>query len=425
MSTCSCGSNSLSIGSSFGAPKVGPRGPQGLQGIQGAQGNPGTNGSNGTNGTNGTNGLNGANGVDGDKYSTTSVSTLTIGTPGSLTVGLNLGYVPAQPIIISNSVTNYMNCTVVTYVKATGVLTFTVNSTVGSGTFSSWNVSLSGIQGPPGLQGIQGIPGTNGTNGINGTNGTNGANGAAGVQGIQGIQGIQGLAGANGTSAFVYAGFWDSTLTNFSTTVAGVVGGAAFMQFITSIVIIPSLSISNFTISPTVNYISDMIPIGTSTPSTPSGNFSSGVINPSGSGTTGDVYLNTATGNFFYYNGSTWILLSYGYVTTAYQNVVPFSPFVVEATNLPKYRQQGQSVITNGSIKNGTSPSYINTNTLLYNYPLGYRPVKKQYSTILDLYSGITSIVSIDTNGDVTLLASKTPCYDGELILDTIDFELT
>lgn len=395
MSTCSCGSNSLSINRSIGIAKVGPQGPQGLPGI---------------NGTNGINGINGTNGVDGDKYSSTSTTTLTLGSNGSLTVDLNLGYVPAQPIIISNSITNYMNCTVVSYVKATGLLTFTVNSTVGSGTFSSWFVSLSGIQGPPGPAGSNGINGTNGTNGINGTNGSTGATGAPGI---------------NGTSAYVYAGFWDSTLTNFSTTVAGVVGGAAFMRFLTSTVVISSLTASNFTLSSTVNYVSSAIPIGTSTPPTPSGTFSSGTINPSGSGTTGDVYLNTNTGNFFYYNGSTWNLLSYGYVTTAYQNIIPYSPFVVEATNLPKYRQQGQSVTTNGSIKNGTLPTYISTDTLLYNYPVGYRPLKKQYSTLLDLFSGVIAMVSIDTNGDVTLLASKTPCYDGELILDTIDFELT
>lgn len=181
----------------------GPVGPGGPTGPVGPQGPPGLNGANGLNGLQGLvgpQGAAGANGVNGDKFSTTSTSPLTINTtnPKTITLGQNLSYVAAQPILVSYDGTNFMNGVVQTYNPSSGVMVF--NSTVanGSGTYSSWFVSLAGIQGPPGPTGSTGPVGSQGPAGANGLNGVNGAPGAMGPQGPIGPTGPQGPVGAQG-----------------------------------------------------------------------------------------------------------------------------------------------------------------------------------------------------------------------------------
>jgi len=85
-----------------------------------------------------------------------------------------------------------------------------VTESVGSGSYSSWTVNLSGavgIQGetgpagptgPQGEQGIQGIQGIQGEQGIQGPEGPKGDTGDTGAQGIQGIQGDTGPQGPQG-----------------------------------------------------------------------------------------------------------------------------------------------------------------------------------------------------------------------------------
>ncbi|MEI6886906.1 MAG: right-handed parallel beta-helix repeat-containing protein [bacterium] len=190
----------------------GPTGPQGNPGATGPQGFTGVAGANGLNGQpgiNGTQGQAGANGVPGDKFSTTSSTSLTINltSPKSMTIGTGLAYVAAQPIIVSYDGTNYINGIVQLYNPTTGNLVFNVDSIVGTGSFSSWFISLSGIQGPPGPTGLTGPTGTTGATGTNGLNGVNGstgpigptgATGPAGAIGPTGSQGIIGLTGLQG-----------------------------------------------------------------------------------------------------------------------------------------------------------------------------------------------------------------------------------
>ena len=209
----------------------GPTGPQGNPGPTGPQGPTGVAGANGLNGQpgiNGTQGPAGANGVPGDKFSTTSSTSLSIDltSPKSMTIGTGLAYVAAQPIIVSYDGTNYINGIVQLYNPATGSLVFNVDSIVGSGSFNSWFVSLSGIQGPPGPTGLTGpigATGATGANGLNGVNGTTGPIGPAGPTGpagalgpvgpqgikgdtgLQGPQGIPGLPGQTGATGAVGA----------------------------------------------------------------------------------------------------------------------------------------------------------------------------------------------------------------------------
>ena len=321
-------------------------------------------------------------------------------------------------------------------------------------------VSTSSAIGPQGPQGIQGPPGPVGPAGLNWQGawsalgvyvvddavgyggasyfcinnvGPSGSNpsvdttnwallAAQGAPGSAGIQGIQGLAGTNGTSAYVYFAYATSnTGTGFSTTYTN----QCYINVLTSTATIGSLTLGSFVIGGSVTYVSGWVNLcAGQTPSNPTGSFTSGPVNPVGAGTLGDVYLNTTSSTFWYYNGSAWQQLPYAYPITAYQNITPFSPYVVGART-PRYRQDGNSVKTNGSIQHGTSPSIINTDVQIYQYPAGYTPTVLQYASIYDTFSGIWGVVSIATTGIVTLLGSKIPVYNSDISLDTIEFELS
>ena len=158
-----------------------------------------TSGLTGATGLQGSTGATGATGVAGDKYTTTSSTSLTIATgTQSLTVGTGLALSVGQSVIIANSSSNKMEGSVTSYNSVTGALVVNVTSIVGSGTFSSWSVSLSGAPGPTGATGIQG---STGATGIQGIQGIQGSTGATGVQGIQGIQGSTGATGVGATGA--------------------------------------------------------------------------------------------------------------------------------------------------------------------------------------------------------------------------------
>lgn len=294
-----------------------------------------------------------------------------------------------------------------------GASYFCINAVGPSGSNPSVDTTNWALLAAQGAQGLQGPTGATGPTG---------PTGSTGATGPQGIQGIQGLPGTNGTSAYVYFAYATSnTGTGFSTTYTN----QCYINTLTSTAPIGSLTLGSFTVGGSVTYVSGWVNLcAGQTPSNPSGSFTSGSVDPVGIATLGDVYLNTTTSTFWYYNGSAWQQLPYAYPITNYQTITPFSPYVV-GTRIPRYRQDGNSVKTNGSVKHGTAPSIINTDVQLYQYPTSYRPTVLQYAPILDTFSGIWGVVSIATTGIVTLLGSKIPVYNSDISLDTIEFELS
>lgn len=75
----------------------------------------------------------------------TSVTSLTVGTGNkSLTVGMGLGFQLGMSVKIANTATptNWMFGDVTSYDSGTGAMVVAVTSTLGSGTFSAWTISL-------------------------------------------------------------------------------------------------------------------------------------------------------------------------------------------------------------------------------------------------------------------------------------------
>jgi len=181
-----------------GGGQVGPQGPQGPNGPQGPAGPVGTQGIQGPSGpagATGSAGPQGNTGLNGDKYTTTSLTNLSISV-GSKTLNLEpgLSYAVGQTVIIANSVSNFMTGTVVSYNSTTGAMTANVTLTAGSGSFNSWSVSLNGAPGP------SGATGNTGATGVAGPQGTQGPQGPAGATGSQGPAGAIGPAGSIGAT---------------------------------------------------------------------------------------------------------------------------------------------------------------------------------------------------------------------------------
>lgn len=122
---------------SWGSPTslIGPQGPTGATGPAGPTGAAGANGSNGTNGAN----------ADVTRSSTSSISIGTGSRTLTYTSSSNLGWVIGTRLRFSNSSTNWMEGAV-TSVSSTSV-TINVTLTSGSGSFSSWNISIAGEPG--------------------------------------------------------------------------------------------------------------------------------------------------------------------------------------------------------------------------------------------------------------------------------------
>jgi hypothetical protein len=173
----------------------------------GATGSLGATGPLGSTGATGL-GATGATGVQGDKYSTTSSTSLTIGTGNkTFTVDTGLAYSINQDVVIAYDVSNDMNGVVTAYNSGTGSMTVNVTGTTGSGTYSSWSVNLDGAVGTPGATGstgpigATGPQGSTGATGPAGTIGIDGATGATGPAGATGVQGTTGPIGATGLTA--------------------------------------------------------------------------------------------------------------------------------------------------------------------------------------------------------------------------------
>ena len=110
----------------------------------------------------------------------------------------NLSYVAGDFVQLSYDANNYVIGTVVSYNDITGVMVITPVKSVGSGSYSVWNVGLTGDAGSSGTNG------TSGTSGSSGTSATSGAAGSAGTSGTNGSAGLSrssGTAGTSGSSA--------------------------------------------------------------------------------------------------------------------------------------------------------------------------------------------------------------------------------
>jgi hypothetical protein len=121
----------------------------------------------------------------------------------TFTVGLGLSYQPNNYVQISHDADNYIIGTVVSYNSGTGELIVAPIKSVGSGTFNSWTVSLTGEMGSSGTNGTAGTAGTTGTSGTSGmamTAGTSGTSGDARTSGRAGSAGTRGSSGRAGSS---------------------------------------------------------------------------------------------------------------------------------------------------------------------------------------------------------------------------------
>ncbi len=86
-------------------------------------------------------------------FNGTSTTSVAIGTGSkSFTTQTGLQFFPGGYVTIANSANalDYMNGIVTSYNTATGALVVNVLTDGGSGTFSSWNIGISGVQGPAG-----------------------------------------------------------------------------------------------------------------------------------------------------------------------------------------------------------------------------------------------------------------------------------
>lgn len=109
--------------------------------------------------------------TSGDKYKTSSTTNLTLDatSPKNLVVDTGLSLTAGEAIVVAHDSTHYFNGTVQSYDSNTGNLAFVNASQVGTGSFATWTVNLTGATGS---QGNPGNPGTNGTNGATWYNGT-------------------------------------------------------------------------------------------------------------------------------------------------------------------------------------------------------------------------------------------------------------
>ncbi len=154
-------------------------------------------------------GAQGPAGDDGDRYTTTSSTLMTIASVAqNFTVETGLNYAIGQTVIIANSVNNLMTGAVVSYNSITGAMAVNVTSTTGSGSFSSWNVSLNGAPGPAGPQGPAGATGATGPAGPTGPQGPAGVNGPMGPTGPQGPEGLLTSGNAAGNTPYWNGSSW-------------------------------------------------------------------------------------------------------------------------------------------------------------------------------------------------------------------------
>jgi hypothetical protein len=106
-------------------------------------------------------------GTDGDKYNTVSLSSNSIPsshpTQVTFTVDVGLAYSANQSVVLSYDVSNYFIGDVVSYNFSDGTLIVDSTSSIGSGTYSSWDINLGSATGATGPAGADGNTILNGT----------------------------------------------------------------------------------------------------------------------------------------------------------------------------------------------------------------------------------------------------------------------
>ena len=108
---------------------------------------------------------------------------------------------------------------------ASNFVTIYVDKIQGAGTYSDWQIALSG-EGGIGATGATGVQGATGTKGSTGATGF-GATGATGIQGATGVQGSTGLTGATGSGATGATGVQGATGIQGATGLTGATGSGA------------------------------------------------------------------------------------------------------------------------------------------------------------------------------------------------------
>ena len=121
----------------------------------------------------------------------------------TFTCSTNLSYKAGDFVQISYDANNYTIGTVVSYVPSTGVMVITPVKSVGSGSYSSWTVALTGDVGSAGTSGTSGTSGTTGTSASSGAAGSFGTSGTNGTSGTSASTGTSGTTGSTGTSGAV------------------------------------------------------------------------------------------------------------------------------------------------------------------------------------------------------------------------------
>jgi hypothetical protein len=115
-------------------------------------------------------------------------------------ISLNKEFNTNDFVKVAHDGNNYITGRVVSYSPSTGVLVVEPYEVVGSGTYSSWNVTLTGFNGSAGTSGSSGTSGTTGTSGSTGTSGTAGTAASTGTSGSSATSGSSGDAGSSATS---------------------------------------------------------------------------------------------------------------------------------------------------------------------------------------------------------------------------------
>jgi hypothetical protein len=111
-----------------------------------------------------------------------------------------LSYVVGDFVQLSYDVDNYAIGTVVSYDSTTGVMVITPVKSIGSGTYSIWNVALTGDAGSAGTTGTSGTSASSGTSATSGAAGSSGTAGTSGSNGLSRSSGTAGTSGSNGTA---------------------------------------------------------------------------------------------------------------------------------------------------------------------------------------------------------------------------------
>lgn len=115
-------------------------------------------------------------------------------------ISLNKEFNTNDFVKVAHDGNNYITGRVVSYNPSTGALVVEPYEVVGSGTYSSWTVTLTGFNGSAGTSGSSGTSGTSGTQGSSGTSGTSGTAATTGTDGSSATSGSSGDAGSSATS---------------------------------------------------------------------------------------------------------------------------------------------------------------------------------------------------------------------------------